>query len=192
MIIIIFIYKYFGDIMKYFITIIALFAFAISNATSGWQPGEPITDQRDGQTYKTVVIGTQCWMAENLNIGTIIPSTKPFSEMSNNGIIEKYCWENLLGNCDGENGSMKRGRFYEWQEAVQYWEGQPSLPVKGICPDGWHIPSNAEWNELLNKLGGSNAYTAMIKGGSSGFDALLTGYRCTMNEIGRASCRERV
>jgi uncharacterized protein (TIGR02145 family) len=143
--------------------------------------GSPLTDARDGQTYRTVVIGTQTWMAENLNIGSVIPSNAPGSLMKDNGVIEKYCWGDDEGNCDGTGGVMKRGGFYEWQEAMQYWNGQPSLPVQGICPQGWHIPSNSEWNTLLNYLGGAGAYAVLNDGGASGFDALMTGYRCTMN-----------
>jgi uncharacterized protein (TIGR02145 family) len=161
---------------------IVLAAFLLGmqlQAVAQWQPGEPITDPRDGQTYRTVVIGTQIWMAENLNIGTLIPSTAGGGLMTNNGVIEKYCWTDDVNKCDG-TGDIRRGGFYEWNEAMQYWDGQPALPVRGICPEGWHIPSNAEWNTLLNYTGGSAAYRQLIVGGGSGFDALLTGYRCTM------------
>jgi uncharacterized protein (TIGR02145 family) len=173
--------------MRIIITTLLLAVCAVIPLRAQWQPGEPITDARDGQTYSTVVIGSQVWMAENLNIGTVIASNGPGALMKDNGIIEKYCWDDAQGNCDGDNGMMKRGGFYEWEEAVQYWQGQPALPVQGICPDGWHIPSNAEWNTLLNYLGGATAYTPMLDGGASGFDALLTGYRCTMNGGFRAS-----
>lgn len=172
--------------MKYsFFVLLLCFSFARSGAE--WEPGEDIIDLRDGQKYKTVVIGSQVWMAENLNIGAIIPSSAAGKLMQDNGIIEKYCWENLLGNCDGEDGKMKRGGFYEWEEAVQYWNGQPQLPVRGICPAGWHIPSNAEWNQLLNYLGGTQAFKNLVVGGGSGFDALMTGYRCTLNGSFRVS-----
>lgn len=163
------------------------FIFGIFNAHAQWHPGDELVDERDGQVYKTVQIGEQCWMAENLNIGTMIESNAPGRQMSDNGMIEKYCWNNVTGNCDGSDGKIKRGGFYEWQEAIQYWNGQPELPVRGICPEGWHIPSNAEWNELLNYLGGNNAYTKMLEGGSSGFEARLTGYRCTMTGSFRVS-----
>lgn len=152
-----------------------------------WKPGDPVTDVRDGQAYKTVVIGKQCWTAENMNIGSIIQSTGPGSLMKDNSIIEKYCWDGDNANCNGTEGNMKRGGFYEWQEAMQFWGGQPTLPVQGICPKNWHIPSNAEWNELLNYLGGAEAYKKMVKDGGSGFDALMTGYRCTVSGAYRIS-----
>ncbi|HOJ03412.1 MAG TPA: FISUMP domain-containing protein [Bacteroidota bacterium] len=164
-----------------------LLLLSFSTASAQWSPGQPIVDPRDGQSYATVKIGTQAWMAENLNIGVMIPSSAPGALMHNDGNIEKYCWDNAQANCDGTGGVMRKGGMYEWQEAVQYWDGQPTLPVRGICPEGWHIPSNAEWNSLLSYLGGAAAYTALLAGGASGFEALLTGYRCTMNGTFRAS-----
>jgi uncharacterized protein (TIGR02145 family) len=151
-----------------------------SDAAPQWVPGEPLLDRRDGQTYRTVVIGEQLWMAENLNIGTMIESDRQGSQMSDNGITEKYCWENDEAHCTGAGGVMKRGGFYEWEEAVQHWRGQPWPPTQGVCPDGWHVPSMQEWNKMLGLLGGDQAYKELIVGGSSGFDALMTGYRCTM------------
>ena len=163
-----------------------LFCFSIP-MLSQWPRGT-LVDVRDGQTYKTVVIGEQLWMAENLNIGTMINSTKPGYEMSDNQIIEKYCWDNNEDFCNGENEMMKKGGFYEWKEAVQYWDGQPQHPVQSICPEGWHIPSIDEWNTLIVTLGGiKNAIPKLLEGGSSGFDALLTGYRCTMTGSFRPS-----
>jgi len=140
--------------MRIFTFIIVLFFSSTVFLHAQWRPGDPVTDSRDGQTYGTVVIGSQVWMTENMNIGTLIESNAAGPLMRDNGTIEKYCWSDDDANCDGSGGNMKRGGFYEWQEAVQYWKGQPSLPVQGICPDGWHIPSNAEWNTLLNYLGG--------------------------------------
>jgi uncharacterized protein (TIGR02145 family) len=153
-----------------------------------WVPGEDLLDTRDGQLYKTATIGNQVWMAENLNIGELVLSDKPGAIMQNNGIIEKYCWDNALDGCDELIDGLKRGGFYEWQEAVQKYDGAPSEPVKGVCPEGWHIPSNTEWNELLNYLTSTyNISTypeladCLLVGGASGFNAVLTGYRCTMN-----------
>jgi len=67
-----------------------------------------------GKVYHTVTIGNQTWMKENLNVGTMIDSTK---DQANNGIIEKYCFENDTANCN------KYGGLYEWAEAVQYQDG---------------------------------------------------------------------
>lgn len=180
--------------MKYSI-ILAVFVFSsFALFAQPWQPGEVFIDIRNNKEYRTAKIGNQVWMTDNLNIGELIVSDKPGALMTNNGKIERYCWNNGIDGCDGTNGEMKRGGFYEWQEAMQYYNGQPALPVQGICPDGWHIPSNGEWNELLNYLVSTynlTSYTllaqAMLVGGKSGFDALLTGYRCTMNGMFRIS-----
>ena len=95
--------------------------------------GSPFTDNRDGQSYNTVEIGTQCWMAENLNIGNMIPGN---GNQTENGMIEKYCYDNNAANCNVYGG------FYQWNEMMQY---VTTPGVKGICPDGWHLPTDAEW-----------------------------------------------
>jgi uncharacterized protein (TIGR02145 family) len=101
-----------------------------------FQCGNPFTDVRDDQIYTTVQIGTQCWMAENLNIGTMITGT---TEMTNNSIIEKYCYNNSTANCDVYGG------LYQWNEMMQY-STTPGL--QGICPANWHLPTDAEWCTL--------------------------------------------
>ncbi|MBI9038769.1 MAG: hypothetical protein JEY97_11600 [Bacteroidales bacterium] len=63
--------------------------------------GNPFTDPRDNLTYNTVQIGEQCWMAENLNIGTIINGSE---DMTDNGVIEKYCNDNNTTNCNEYGG----------------------------------------------------------------------------------------
>ena len=90
----------------------------------------------EGQTYSIVEIGDQCWMAENLNVGIMISGNE---EMTNNGVIEKYCYGNQTYNCDEYAG------LYQWNEMMQYTtlEG-----TQGICPDGWHIPTDNEWKIL--------------------------------------------
>jgi len=101
-----------------------------------WSCGDPITDPRDNQEYTTVQIGTQCWMAENLNIGTMIPGS---NDQTDNGTIEKYCYDNNTANCDVYGG------LYQWNEMMQY---VTTPGVKGICPDGWHVPTDAEYCTL--------------------------------------------
>lgn len=95
--------------------------------------GLPFTDSRDQKTYNTVKIGTQCWMAENLNIGTRIDGE---FDQYNNGDIEKYCYNNVEDSCDTYGG------LYQWDETMQYITVEG---VQGICPTGWHIPSDGEW-----------------------------------------------
>jgi uncharacterized protein (TIGR02145 family) len=78
-------------------------------------------DARDGQTYRTVVIGNQSWMAENLNI-----------------YRESYF-------------NWKFGSHYSWERIMDGYKSSSATPsgVRGICPIGWHIPSRAEWDTLI-------------------------------------------
>ncbi|MBI9038382.1 MAG: T9SS type A sorting domain-containing protein [Bacteroidales bacterium] len=94
--------------------------------------GEPFTDLRDGQTYNTVQIGEQCWMAENLNLGTMINGME---EMTDNGEFEKYCYEDDNDNCN------EYGGLYTWNEIMQY---ETDSAIQGICPQDWHIPTDYE------------------------------------------------
>lgn len=106
-----------------------------------------LTDERDNQTYKTVVIGNQEWMAENLNFET----------------DSSWCYDMLPENCE------KYGRLYQWQAVVDRPYAECGMkhectveePAQGICPNGWHVPSAAEWDSLI-------AYTGMRTGGKEG------------------------
>lgn len=119
----------------------------------------------EGKTYHTVQIGTQCWLKENLDVGTMIQAG---DNPRNNSTIEKYCYGNNEANCTTNGG------FYKWNEAMQYvtMEG-----AKGICPTGWHIPTQAEFIKLGVAVG--NNSSALRKNGTntSGFSALITGSR---------------
>lgn len=90
----------------------------------------------DGQVYTTIQIFSQCWLKENLNVGTMIPGTEV---QTNNGIIEKYCYNNEPDSCS------KYGALYQWDEMMQYATQQGA---QGICPPGWHIPIDEEWKLL--------------------------------------------
>lgn len=105
-------------------------------------PDQP-TITWDGQTYKTVQIGDQCWFAENLNNGTSISTTGDVP--SDNNVNEMFCYEDNTQNC------AKYGGLFNWKEAMKY----SSAPgAQGICPEGWHIPTQADWDKLANTLGG--------------------------------------
>ncbi|MCK9616324.1 MAG: PKD domain-containing protein [Lentimicrobiaceae bacterium] len=128
-------------------------------------------DERDGKSYTTVVIGQQCWMAENIDIGEMIISSTSASNQADNEIIEKYCYGNSQVNCNLYGG------LYQWNEMMNYTEEEGS---QGICPVGWHVPTESEWSALVEYLGG-NLYAAIFlkDGGSAGFNALLGGERLT-------------
>lgn len=132
----------------------------------------------EGQEYNTVIIGDQCWFAENLNIGTAIAGD---TDQSNNSIVEKYCYDNNESNCTTYGG------LYQWNEAMQY---STTNGAQGICPSGWHIPTDVEQNTLdqaLNdttcdayRMGGhdcANAGTKLKTGGTSDFNGLMAGLR---------------
>lgn len=108
-------------------------------------PGTPTVIDADGNLYNTVLIGEQCWMKENLNVGTRIDGSQ---EMTTNSMIEKYCYDDDPANCDIYGG------LYQWNEMMQYTtiEG-----TKGICPDGWHLPTDDEWKQMEMVLGMSQS-----------------------------------
>jgi uncharacterized protein (TIGR02145 family) len=95
-------------------------------------PGIP-TVTYEGQVYNTALIDNQCWLKENLNVGEMINAN---TNQANNGVIEKYCYDNDSANCD------EYGGLYKWSEMMEYASTQG---VQGICPPGWHIPTNDEW-----------------------------------------------
>jgi len=125
-----------------------------------------------GTTYQTVVIGEQCWMKENLDYSTASGS---------------WCYDNSSDNCD------IYGKLYTWNTMMNGESSSNTVPsgVQGICPDGWHIPSAAEWDILVDYLGGSTvAGLKMKEAGTahwsslninatndSGFTALPGGFR---------------
>ena len=96
------------------------------------------TDTRDKKTYKTVKIGSQVWMAENLN----------------------YAAEDLYSCCYGDDDSpdspncKKYGRLYDWNVAMK------------VCPSGWHLPSNKEWDILVNSVGADKVAGKKLKSAS--------------------------
>jgi len=138
--------------------------------------GKHFTDSRDGKSYSTVVIGTQTWMAENLN------------------------YEAGGSICNGNNPSNCEiyGRLYEWNTIMDGAASSSASPsgVRGICPAGWHIPSDAEWTTLtdfvsVNGTGNGNV-GAKLKAGEwwigdgngtdeFGFSALPGGVCCIGN-----------
>jgi uncharacterized protein (TIGR02145 family) len=115
------------------------------------------------KTYPTVLIGDQCWMKENLNIGSRINGSL---NQTNNSILEKFCMNDLESNCDIYGG------LYQWGETVQYlnqasnttsWNPVPTGNVQGICPPNWHMPTDTEWTTLSAYLGGEGVAGGKMK-----------------------------
>jgi len=109
---------------------------------------------RDGNYYKLVRIGSQVWMAENLNVGVIISTN---TDAKDNAIIEKYCYDEI--NCNIYGG------LYKWNEAMQYNSPDAGIigTTQGVCPSGWHIPTENEWFSLFDYLGGRTVAGGKLK-----------------------------
>ena len=105
----------------------------------------------DNNNYSIVEIATQTWMAENLNVGVKINGVL---NQTNNGIMEKYCYNDDITNCNLYGG------LYMWNEMMLY---VTTPGAKGICPNGWHIPTDAEWTLLGSNLGGNTVAGGKMK-----------------------------
>ena len=104
----------------------------------------------ENNVYPIVKIGNQWWMAENLK------STQYYNGSS---IPENYTYDNNSGNED------IYGRLYTWDAVMNGAEGNNDNPsnVQGACPNGWHVPSEQEWDELRDNLGGKEAMHGKMK-----------------------------
>ena len=147
-----------------------------------------MTDSRDKKVYKTVKIGGQTWMAENLNYAD--SATTPSL------LNRSWCYNNDSANC------AVAGRLYTWAAAIdsaQLYKDKSidcgyhktcALPdtVYGICPPGWHLPTRAEWDTLFTEVDGKStagkilkSQTGWYKNGNGtddvGFSALPAGER---------------
>jgi len=133
-----------------------------------------------GYSYGTVKVGSQCWLSENLNAGTMVAAV---TEQTDNATLEKYCVSDDSGNCGVYGG------LYQWSEANQYDSTEGG---RGICPAGWHVPTLAEFETLIAAVGGTS--NVLKQGGvgtglgvgtnTTGFSALLAGSRYVNNGPG--------
>ena len=129
-------------------------AIAPQNPTSGYGPN--ITDA-EGNTYKTVTIGTQTWMAENLRVskyndGTTIPNITDNTQWSNLTTGAWAYYNNDLSN------DAKYGKLYNWYAVSPTTNGN-----KNLCPTGWHVPTDTEWTVLTDYLGGESVAGGKMK-----------------------------
>jgi len=124
-------------------------SITLPSSSSVSQPVLYGTLDYQGQTYKTVKIGTQTWMAENLNYNA----------------SGSMCYNNQASNC------TTYGRLYNWATAMDLnsdcnynvCASQVQPKHSGICPQGWHIPSNADWYVLMTAVGGSSTAVKHLK-----------------------------
>jgi len=156
-----------------------LILFLVSGLYS--QQYRSFTDPKNRRIYKTVIIGNQVWMTENLNVdkfrnGDPIPQAKTNSEWEAAGNNHQPAWCYYMN--DAKSGE-KYGKLYNW-----YAVNDP----RGLAPKGWHIPSDAEWKTLTNYLGGRETAGAKMKSKSgwleegngtnrSGFSGYPGGFR---------------
>ena len=127
---------------------------------------EMFKDARDGQIYKSVKIGNQVWMAENLNYDY------------NEGTAKSYCYNDEQESC------AKYGRLYTWAAAMDsagvFGDGGKGCgydvtcsakePVRGVCPESWHLPSKAEWETLFTAVGGTTVAGTKLKSKSGWYN----------------------
>ena len=155
-----------------------------------------LTDNRDGQTYKTVKIGDQWWMAENLNFD-------PGQGGSDDAKYDwSWCYKDNADNC------VKYGRLYTWAAAIDSVKlatdvenpldcgygkvcglasADSATLIQGICPNGWHLPSETEWEKLFEVVGGQSTAGNVLKSQTGweskngtdafGFSAVSAGHR---------------
>ena len=134
-----------------------------------------ILDERDGQVYKTIQIGNQIWMAQNLNYAyTGIPYNY-HSYMGYTSDSTSWCYGNTPANC------TKYGRLYTWataMDSVGTWSTNgkgcgysktcsPTYPMRGVCPEGWHLPTRTEWETLFVAVGEQSMAGRMLKSTTS-------------------------
>jgi uncharacterized protein (TIGR02145 family) len=161
-----------------------------STASSGVTPAAPFTctstiTDVDGNTYNTVLIGTQCWTKENLRVtkyrdGTTIPdeTSGAWSTLATGARTD---YTGATGIPVGQTYVTTYGYLYNWFAVND---------ARGLCPTGWHVPTNAEWTTLPTYLGGDGVAGGKMKStatlwntpntgadNSSSFSALPSGYR---------------
>jgi uncharacterized protein (TIGR02145 family) len=126
--------------------------------------GNNLTDIRDNKIYPSVQIGSQCWMSKNLDYGMTVLSSLV---QNDNCISEKYCYNDLAGNCTTFGG------LYQWDEMMKFDDTQAG---QGFCPPGWHVPTENEWQTLFNFYNGNGFAGRPLQDlGFSGFNALRSG-----------------
>lgn len=177
-------------------TVITIMLFVILSGCNKYEGNINTVRDIEGNVYKTVMIGTQVWMAENLKVtkyndGTPVPLVTNSTSWSNS-TFQGYCWYN---NNEAALGKIFGGLYNYFALST----------ARQICPDGWHVPSETEWEALIIYLGGDSIAGGKLKEAdtihwikpntgatnSSGFTALPGGYRSfngTFTSMGKNGC----
>src|SRR5690554_323226 len=165
---------------------------AISSSSSSSIVYSTIKDARDNQTYRIVTIGSQTWMAENLKYLPSVVGPGTGSKTTPYYYVYGYNGTNVTDAKATANYNTY-GVLYNWPAAMNGAASSTTNPsgVQGVCPDGWHLPSDAEWTELTDYLGGASVAGGKLKEtgtthwnspntgatNETGFTALPGGYR---------------
>ena len=153
------------------------------------------TDERDGNEYKTVQIGQQVWMAENLKYLPSVSNPGSVSKTNPHYYVYVYNGTNVA-NAKATDNYKTYGVLYNWSAVMDGAASSSANPsgVQGVCPSGWHVPSKAEWEELINTVGGADLAGYKLKeagtdhwnvnnttDNQTGFTALPGGYLRNIN-----------
>ena len=136
-----------------------------------------LTDSRDGKAYKTVTIGNQTWMAENLAYLPSVVGPATGSTTDPHYYVYGYDGTNVA-EAKATTNYQTYGVLYNWPAAMNGASSSNSNPsgVQGICPEGWHLPSEAEWDILTDYLGGTPVAGGKMKeAGTSHWESPNTG-----------------
>jgi len=134
----------------------------LSNCTTAF------TDPRDNKTYHAALMGTRCWMLDNLSYGN--PLTPVAQDQTDNCTPEKYCLAT-------DPSCTTYGGLYQWDELMQYQVPAPGQYIQGLCPPEWHVPTEAEWADLENYYQGPGlaGWSLIDPNPANGFHALTLG-----------------
>ena len=161
-------------------------------------PGTPTVTDIDGNIYNTIQVDNHCWMKENLKVtrypnGSNIPlinDNNLWANLGDNNTDDAYCYYN-------NDNNSEYGALYSYAAAIaDNWQ-RDNTEAQGICPDGWHLPSDYEWSVLSDFLGGLSVAGGKMKEAGfnhwetpntdatneSGFTALPGGYRNSTSGI---------
>ncbi|MFA5496841.1 MAG: FISUMP domain-containing protein [Bacteroidales bacterium] len=170
-------------------TVLFLLAGVLLYSCTPREAPNTFKDSRDGKVYKTVTIGSQVWMAENLAYLPFVVGPETRSDTDPCYYVYGYYGTDVT-TAKTRSNYLTYGALYNWPAAMQ---GEPSSDanpsrVQGICPTGWHLPSDAEWTQLINYLGDANVVGGKLKAtthwespnegatNETGFTALPGGY----------------
>ena len=126
-------------------------------------PGAATVTDYDGNVYNTVQIGDQCWTRENLRVTHYSDGTPIPAGGNNYSYTDPYYYDYSSSGIP----LSERGYLYNWPAAMHSAASSSAVPsgVQGVCPNGWHLPSDAEWTQLTDYVGSVSEYQC---GGSSG------------------------